>query len=148
MFLFSCTFTCCLSRHSRKNVFPHTLWITDINTDIPHIPHTDTDTDIPHIPHTEPIPIPGSYRFFSYRYRYRVSLPGIGTWYRYHTGYRSISNWYRIAPHYRTPVVLKYAVLQYCWSRISIVLEAYFWKIPTLLLFVLIIIVISNQHLF
>ena len=37
-----------------------------------------TDTDIPNIPHTEPIPIPGSYRFFSYRYQYRVSVPGIG----------------------------------------------------------------------
>ena len=37
---------------------------------------TDTETDIPNIPHTEPIPILGSYRFFSYRYR--VSVPGIG----------------------------------------------------------------------
>ena len=35
-----------------------------------------TDTDIPHISHIEPIP--GSYRFFSYRYQYRVSVPGIG----------------------------------------------------------------------
>ena len=51
-----------------------------------------TDTDIPHISHIEPIP--GSYRFFSYRYRYRVSVPGIGTWYRYHTGYRSNSKIY------------------------------------------------------
>ena len=37
-----------------------------------------TDTDIPHISHIEPIPIPGSYRFFSYRYQYWVSVPGIG----------------------------------------------------------------------
>ena len=29
---------------------------------------------------------------FSYRYRYQVSVPGIGTWYQYHTGYRSNSS--------------------------------------------------------
>ena len=50
-----------------------------------------TDTDIPNIPHTEPIPILIPTDFFSYRYQYQVSVPGIVTWYRYHTGYRSNS---------------------------------------------------------
>ena len=51
------------------------------DTDIPHIPQTDTDTDSLRLLHTDTDIV--SYRFFSYRYRYRVLvsvyrlIPGI-----------------------------------------------------------------------
>ena len=68
------------------------IYDTDITLKNP-VRNRVTDTDIPHIHifYTEPIPIspishiqpiPGSYRFFLYRYRYWVSvyrlIPGIG----------------------------------------------------------------------